>query len=236
MRSSRSAADPLGPGPNGFTHRGLHAGGEFPENSYRAFAAALEGGCGIECDLRLTADNQILIFHDEDAWRMCGSPLRIGQSSMADLAAFRVGGQPIPTLAGLLRLVSGRVPLLLEVKVDRDLWRWIPVLRPLLTGYTGRFGVMSFDPRLPRLLRTHMPNVRRGLVVEAGLSRPLRWLYLWLADPNFVAVETGEFWQPWIQRIRRYLPVYGWTVCSREQRTHLAVQADALIWEGDGRP
>ena len=37
---------------------GLHSGSAFPENSLIAFAAALELGAGIECDLRLTADNR----------------------------------------------------------------------------------------------------------------------------------------------------------------------------------
>jgi glycerophosphoryl diester phosphodiesterase len=70
MRSSRSVPDPLDPGPAGFAHRGLHHGAGFPENSLLAFAAALELGAGIECDLRLTADDQILVFHDADAWRL----------------------------------------------------------------------------------------------------------------------------------------------------------------------
>src|SRR6476659_4841794 len=123
MRSSRSNPDPLDPGPAGFAHRGLNFGAGFPENSLLAFAAALELGAGIECDLRLTADNQILVFHDADAWRMCASALRIGASTHAQLARLRVGDGPIPALRSLLSLVAGRVPLLLEVKVDGDLWR-----------------------------------------------------------------------------------------------------------------
>ena len=105
MRSSRSVADPLDPGPAGFAHRGLHYGAQFPENSLIAFAAALELGCGIECDLRLTADNQVLVFHDADAWRMCASPLRIGRSTHAELGRLRLGEGPIPTLASLFTLV-----------------------------------------------------------------------------------------------------------------------------------
>src|SRR5689334_944681 len=144
MRSSRSKPDPLDPGPTGFAHRGLHYGSGFPENSLVAFAAALEMGAGIECDLRLTADDRIVVFHDADAWRMAASPLRIGQSTLEQLSRLRVGEHPIPTLESLLSLVEGRVPLLLEVKVDRDVWRWIPSLKRGLAGYQGRFGVMSF--------------------------------------------------------------------------------------------
>src|SRR4051794_11304097 len=80
MQSSPSSPDPLDPGPAGFAHRGLHYGAGFPENSLLAFAAALELGAGLECDLRLTADNQILVFHDADALRLCASPMRIGAS------------------------------------------------------------------------------------------------------------------------------------------------------------
>src|SRR5438552_436235 len=117
MRSSPSGPDPLDPGPAGFAHRGLHSGTAFPENSVIAFAAALEAGAGIECDLRLSSDNRIVVFHDADARRMCGSSLQIGTSTMAELGRLRVGEHPIPTLASLLQTVGGRVPLLLEVKV-----------------------------------------------------------------------------------------------------------------------
>src|SRR5688500_10420607 len=164
MRSSRSVADPLDPGPQGFAHRGLHHGAQFPENSLIGFAAALELGAGIECDLRLTADDQVVVFHDANAWRLCASPLRIGRSTHAELGRLRLGDGPIPTLASLFALVAGRVPLLLEVKVDGDIWRWVPALRAALVNYSGRLGIMSFDARLPRLLKTNLPSVRRGLV------------------------------------------------------------------------
>src|SRR5689334_2040770 len=143
MRSSRSGPDPLNPGPAGFAHRGLHYGSEFPENSLIAFAAALELGAGIECDLRLTRDNRIVVFHDSDALRICGSPLQIGANEWIELSRLRVGEHSMPTLESLLALVDGRVPLLLEVKVENDIWRWVPALREALAGYDGAFGVMS---------------------------------------------------------------------------------------------
>lgn len=236
MRSSPSGADPLDPGPKGFAHRGLHAGSAFPENSLLAFAAALELGAGIECDLRLTADDRVVVFHDADAWRMCGSPLVVGRSSHAELQRLRVGEHPIPTLESLLQLVGGRVPLLLEVKVERDLWRWVPALRAALSGYEGRFGIMSFDPRLVRLLKTNLPHVRRGLVVPDRWPGWKRRLALRLARPDFLAVETLAATRPWVRRQRRCRPVYSWTVRAAEQRQGLADQVNALIWEGDGRP
>ena len=236
MQSSRSDPDPLNPGPAGFAHRGLHCGSGFPENSFVAFAAALEIGAGIECDLRLTADDQVLVFHDADALRLCGSPMRIGQSTWEQISRLRPGDGPVPTLASLLKLVAGRVPLLLELKVDSDIWRWVPALRRELGAYDGRFGVMSFDPRLPRLLKTNLPHIRRGLVVRAGLPALRRRFALWLSDPHFLAIDRKALDEPWVARQRRRMPVYSWTVTSEAQRVQASVQADALIWEADGRP
>lgn len=236
MRSSPSGPDPLNPGAAGFAHRGLHHGSGFPENSLIAFAAALEFGAGIECDLRLTADDQILVFHDADAMRICASPMRIGRSTHAELQRLRVGDGPIPTLASLLAMVAGRVPLLLEVKVDCDIWRWVPVLRSALGGYAGRFGVMSFDPRLPRLLKTNMPTVLRGLVIRDSLPSQRRWVAMKLASPDFLAVDRAALGKPWVASARRQVPIYSWTIRTPAERETAEIHADALIWEGHGRP
>ena len=236
MRSSRSGPDPLDPGPAGFAHRGLHFGAAFPENSLIAFAAALEKGAGIECDLRLTADDRIVVFHDSDAMRICGSPMRIGKSSWRELSRLSVGEHPMPTLESLLSLVDGRVPLLLEVKVEKDIWRWSLALKTALANYGGPFGIMSFDARVPRFLKTKFPGVRRGVVVRDDLGRFKRRLALWFAQADFLAVDRAALGKPWVECARRRMPVYGWTIRTAEQRAQAAVHADALIWEADGRP
>ena len=236
MRSSPSAPDPLSPGRHGFAHRGVHRAPALPENSLTAFAAALEIGAGIECDIRLTKDDQLVIFHDSDARRLCGDPAVIGQSTLAELTHLRLGERPIPTLASLFALVDGRVPLLIEAKVDDDLWRFGPALLKAVEGYRGRFGVMSFDPRLARWLRTNRPSIRRGLVMRGNLSWLKRWSAMRLADPDFLAVETTALGTSWLVRIRKRMPVYSWTVKTRDQRSLAAQFADASIWEADGRP
>jgi glycerophosphoryl diester phosphodiesterase len=236
MRLSRSAADPLNPGPAGFAHRGLHSGSQLPENSLIAFAAALEVGAGIECDLRLTKDGRIVVFHDADAWRMCASPMKIAESTLAEINRLTVDNQLVPTLESLLTLVAGRVPLLLEVKVENDLWRWLRPLKTALGGYDGPFGIMSFDPRIPRLVRRDMPEIRRGLVIRNDVSPWRRNLAIWLAAPHFLAVDKAALANRWVAAARRAAPVYGWTIRTADERAQAEVHADALIWESDGRP
>ena len=196
----------------------------------------MEFGAGIECDLRLTADDQILVFHDSDTWRICSSHLLVGRSTHAELSRLRVGDAPIPTLEGLLELVDGRVPLLLEVKVDGDIWRWMPALKKALRDYRGRHGVMSFDPRISRLLKARFPRVRRGLVIRNSLPPVQRQLALALADPHFLAVERTALGKSWVAAERKKRPIYTWTIRGPQQRMQAQVHADALIWEADGRP
>ena len=52
-------------------HRGLHKGMEIPENSMLAFQKAVEKGYGIELDITISKDNQIVVFHDETLNRLC---------------------------------------------------------------------------------------------------------------------------------------------------------------------
>jgi glycerophosphoryl diester phosphodiesterase len=236
MRSSRSEADPLDPGGNGFAHRGLHQAPRAIENSAGAFAAAMELGAGIECDLRLTLDDRVIVFHDANAQRLCGSSEIIGRSTLVGLAHLRVGGEPIPTLTQILELVAGRVPLLLEAKVDSDAGRFARALAAALDGYTGPFGVMSFHPGVLARLKAHAPRLRRGLVIRDSLSAPKRWIAMKLADPAFLAVDLAAIDRPWVARARTHLPIYTWTVRTLADRARALAKADALIWEADGRP
>ena len=167
---------------------------------------------------------------------MCSSHLMIGKSTYAELRRLRVGDGPIPKLESLLSLVGGRVPLLLEIKVDDDVWRWMPALKRALRDYRGRHGVMSFDPRIPRLLKTNHPRVRRGLVLKDNLSPLRRRMAMWLADPQFLAVERTALGKSWVAKERERMPVYSWTIRGPQQRAQAQVHADALIWEADGRP
>jgi hypothetical protein len=59
---------------------------------------------------------------------------------------------------------------------------------------------------------------------------------IWLADPQFLAVERSALGKAWAARVREHMPIYSWTIRSDAERAQAEVQADALIWEGDGRP
>ncbi|QIK97036.1 glycerophosphodiester phosphodiesterase [Sphingomonas sp. HDW15A] len=221
----------------GFAHRGLHGTG-LPENSLAAFEAALAVGAGIECDLRLTADGIPIIFHDRDTGRLCGKTRVCSEAHWADLAGLRLSGTDhrIPSLAELLALVAGRVPLLLELKDERNSARFSAAVAAELRKYEGPAGVMSFAAGVGRWLAERAPNVRRGLVLSGRDSTLRRWHKMRRSDPQFLAVKVTELGEAWLHSARERMAVYSWTVRSAAERKTATVHADACIWEADGRP
>lgn len=238
MQSSKSATDPLDPGPGGFCHRGLHGPG-VPENSLASFRAAMHIGCGIECDLQLSGCGTAMVFHDRDGARLCGKRQALGTTSADDLGRWHLSGskETIPTLAMMLDEVGGRVPLLLELKEEgRNGERIAAATLAAIRDYDGPVGVMSFSARAMAFIRKVAPDVRRGLVLS-GRDVPLRrWDKLRRARPQFLAVKVSVAHQPWAQRQREERPLYGWTARTRAQAKRLARHVDIPIWEGDGRP
>src|SRR5947208_14930169 len=92
-------------------HRGASA--RAPENTPAAFRAALEDGAdGVELDARLTADDVVVVMHDDDLARTTNGTGRVSEMSFEQLRALLVGGsERIPTLEEVLALVGGRTAI-----------------------------------------------------------------------------------------------------------------------------
>lgn len=231
-----------------YAHRGVHGAG-VAENSGGAFALAIERGLGIECDVRLSRDGRAIVFHDATLDRLTGHDGRLDQLGVAEITALTLatGGEPIPTLRDLLAQVAGRVPLLIELKSDRDKPAGAPSVRDLcravrreLDGYPGAVAVMSFDPRVGAWFARRAPEVLRGLVVTEQGSRTWsgtvkRHLALWDAQAQFLAYDVRDLPSAFAQGQRqRGLPLLTWTVSTPALRERAGQHADAPIAEGAG--
>ncbi len=222
----------------GFAHRGLH-GPAVPENSMAAFRAALDLGAGVECDVRLSGDGQVLVFHDHDLRRMCASALAVESTRAEVLVSQRLfdSGEHIPRLGELLDLIGGKVPLLIELKCrGGNAARLAAAVAAELRDYAGPVGVMSFEPRAIKwFARRHLYH-RRGLVISERASAVDRWSSILNASPHFLVVDRRAIARPWVAKQRAKRWFYSWTVRTPAERETAAIHADALIWEGDGRP
>ena len=226
-----------------FAHRGVHGPGVC-ENSPAAFAAAIDAGLGIECDVRRTADERAVVFHDATLDRLAGRTGQLDQMGIGDITQvpLSIGGELVPTLRDVLDQVAGKVPLLLELKSERgrSVHRLCRAVRRDLEGYVGSVAVMSFDPRVGAWFAGRAQHVLRGLVVTEENSRTLsgtvkRNMALWHARAQFLAYDVRDLPSGFAAAQRkRGLPLLTWTVSSPSLRERAADYADAPIAEGAG--
>jgi len=152
-------------------HRGLS--GRYPENTLLAFWKALEAGMdGIETDLRLSADREIVLFHDNDLTRITGAKGRVETSTLQELKTLDVGeGERIPTLDELLMLVDGRSTLILEIKYSPDTYDQLcRIVAQKITGKYEWIEVSCFEDRVLELMHRLNSRVRlHKLIKEAAV-------------------------------------------------------------------
>ena len=156
-------------------HRAYHVAAQGrPENSRAAIRAAIAAGSGNEIDLQLSRDGVPMVFHDETLERLTPREGWLCDITAADLATIPLkgGDEGIPTLADILTLVAGRVPLLIEIKdqtlrmADTD-GRLEQATAALLAGYQGPVAVMSFNPHCIAHMARLAPTLPRGVTTSA---------------------------------------------------------------------
>jgi glycerophosphoryl diester phosphodiesterase len=232
-------------------HRGLHdAARGVIENMPAAAQAAIAGNFAIECDIRLTADGEAMVHHDDELGRLTEGSGALLAKTAAELGGVKFKDTPerMMSLGDLCALVAGRVPLVVEVKShfdgDRKL---VKRMAEVLGNYSGPAVGMSFDPDQVLALREIMPKLPRGIVAQRDydddywkkLTREQRDSMLYLrhgfrTEPHFVAFWVNQLPAPapWIARNIFGCPLLAWTVRTAEQRERAARYANQMIFEG----
>lgn len=232
--------------PGIYAHRGLfnnEAG--IPENSMAAFRLAVEHGYGIETDIHLSKDGVCVLHHDDTLNRICGVEGLLREKTAEELTRISLLGtaETVPLFSEFLKLVDGRVPLVLELKSEVGNREALvdEVLRNL-EGYTGPYCIESFDPRILAVLRRRAPHVVRGqLAGRLGKSvSPLTGFLLRnlllnvIARPDFVAYRFTDRKNP-IFRLNTSLlgatRVY-WTIRTPEDFAAAKKDGGIPIFEG----
>ncbi len=212
-----------------YAHRGLHDGNvKVPENSMEAFRLAVEKGYGMELDVQLTKDGQLVVHHDGSLKRVCGVDKLIREVNYADLPLLPDGSR-IPLFSEVLAMVDGRAPIIVEIKHYGGAARVAKAAHEVLKSYAGPCCVESFDPTAMHYFRKNAPHILRGQLASGGewdkasLNLPsyiaLKYLLVnVLSRPHFVAysVPTDHVLSMWLMK-RLFKPLLAcWTV--RDQK------------------
>ena len=250
-----------------YAHRGLHDNSsDAPENSMAAFKKAVEAGYGIECDVQLTRDGIPVIFHDFTLKRVAryaegqaigdgplnedgtiSVPGKISNYTYEQLQQFHLLGsdEKIPKFEDFLKLVDGRVPLIVELKIELKDLSVCPAVDKLLSEYKGVYCIESFNPLGVLWYRKNRPDVMRGqlsdefhkedpkefnTVLYFGLTH---LFFNFLTRPDFIAFNRKypKSFSLWLNRHLYKCLTAAWTIKSQEQLDKATEDFDIYIFD-----
>ncbi|SEN07769.1 glycerophosphodiester phosphodiesterase [Lihuaxuella thermophila] len=221
-------------------HRGCSA--VAPENTLAAFQMAIESGAdGIELDVHLTRDGEIVVLHDETVDRTSDGTGWVKDLELSEIKRLDSGrwfsekyrGETIPTLSEVLELVR-ETNLWINIELKNNIVIY-PRMEELVVEAVERYGLQdrvilsSFNHHSLRHLKLYRPGLELAALFGAGLYEP--WVYaehlgVDAIHPYYPAV-TDEMIAGCHARGIRVRP---YTVDDRKQMERLiSANADAII-------
>lgn len=166
------------PQPVIFAHRGASV--YAPENTLAAFELAVtQGTDGIELDVKLSADGNVVVIHDATVDRTTGSHGMVKDLSLAELRALDAGSffsdkfstEKIPMLEEVFEAVGRRTFVNIELtnyKTPRD--HLVESVCMLVKKFNLQKRVMFSSFYAPSLSKacSYLPDVPRGLLADVG--------------------------------------------------------------------
>ena len=227
-------------------HRGYFIKDEIPENSIKAFARAVEFGYGVELDVQLTYDKKLVVFHDDNLRRMCGIDKNIWDCTYEELQQYFLNGtnERIPLFTDALKVISGKVPLIVEIKTS-EFWRETSEATALiLDNYKGCYCMESFNPYIVEWFKKNRPDVIRGQLAtdffkdEPQMSFIRKFILTNLlmsnrAKPDFIAYNHKHKNQFSYKLLRKLYRVKNaaWTIRTQQELNYACDVFTCMIFD-----
>ncbi len=222
-----------------FAHRGLWDK-DSPENSLSAFKKAVENGFGIELDVNPIEDGTPVVFHDSKLSRMTGEDGYIQNLNIEELEKIKLlkSNEKIPTLKEVLKLVNGKVPLLIEIKSQQKVGELEKKVFELLKNYKGEYAIQSFNPfslqwfyeNAPKIWRGQLSSYFKGEKLGIFKKAVLKRLKVKkISHFDFVSYDIKNIPNRFTKKLS--VPLLTWTVQNQEQYIKALQHTDNVIFD-----
>ena len=222
-------------------HRGLHDNKTLPENSLGAFENAIAHGYGIEFDVWLTNDGELIVHHDPTLKRTCGQPVKttcVDSSRLNDYKLMNTEHH-IPTFRQTLELVNGQVNLVIEIKPTRAVEATCSKVWEQLKEYKGNYCIESFDPNVVRWWAKNHPEIILGQLCDRYLFHKIMVRSLkQYRFVDFMAVCIKNLPSRYYQKIKsinKDMLIITWTVRTPAQLELAKKYSDNFIFETNAK-
>lgn len=224
-----------------WAHRG--ASGYAPENTMPAFEKAIEMGAdGIELDVQLTKDGELVVIHDETIDRTSNGSGWVKDLTYAKLSKYNYnlthseyGTLRIPTLEEVYALIR---PTNLTINVELKTGEiFYPELEDRVLDLTARMGLedrvsySSFNHYSVQKIKELKNDAEVGMLYSDGIINPVCYAsYVVGADALHPALYNLQF-PGYMKDCRKYgKKVHVWTVNEEmDMRKVCEMQVDAMI-------
>ena len=186
-------------------HRGLHSKDKsIPENSISAFKLAVEKGYGIELDVILSKDGEVMVFHDDTLNRVCGISGKFEDYTLYELREMKLcnSNEKIPMLHEVLEIVNGKVPIIIEIKSGNRNKELCEKVLKCIREYLGPYCIESFNPFIVAWFRKNAPDIMRGQLTmnRKDYDNVPKWMGIVMGNalanvisrPQFIAYGTSS--------------------------------------------
>ncbi|MFV8270692.1 glycerophosphodiester phosphodiesterase [Flavobacterium sp. GT2N3] len=199
-------------------HRG--ANGHEPENTFVSFQKALDMQVdGIELDVHLSADGEIIVIHDETIDRTTNGNGFVSALSLRELKAFRIDGKhQIPTLKGVFDLVNQDCFINIELKRYEATEKVVSLIEKYVTkkGWKyDRFLISSFDWSALQQVAFLNDAIPIGVLTETDLDLALafaKFIQAKSIHPYFHLLTEENT----VKMQEKGLQVFPWTINELE--------------------
>lgn len=199
-------------------HRG--AKGHLAENTLESFQKAIDLGVdGIELDVHLSADGEIIVIHDETVDRTTDGKGFVKEMTLCELKKLRIENRfEIPTLAEVFDLVNYKYLINIELKATETTKPVVDLIEDYVVNKGWKyknFLISSFDWPALQTVRDLHEEIPLGVLTHTDLD-------LAVAFAKFIRAETIH---PYFHLLtaentlamqQQKLKVFSWTINERE--------------------
>jgi len=194
-------------------HRGAKG---FPENTLESSQKAIELKCdGIELDVHLSVDGEIIVIHDDTVNRTTNGKGFISELSLSEIKALRIDGEyQIPTLTEVFELADKKCFINIELKSESTVEPVIKLIEKYVSekGWNyNHFLVSAFEWNHLKKIHYINPEIKLGVLTETDLHLAIAFAETVNAKsihPHFHLLTAENT----LQMQQKGFKVFPWTV------------------------
>jgi glycerophosphoryl diester phosphodiesterase len=185
-----------------YAHRG--SSGTHPENTLAAFHEAAKLPIyGVEFDVHLTKDGELIVIHDETIARTSDGKGFVKDMTLAELRSFDFGswfseefrGEPIPTLHEVLEVFL-KTSHHLNIELKSDVFPYAGMVEKVVAmvqkmKLDSRIVISSFDHEAIREVKKIAPHIETAALFMEVLVDPLDYLHTIPADALHISLPSA---------------------------------------------